>query len=78
MLPYFFRHYDEFVDRYVFYDDNSTDGSLAILAGHPKVEVRPLARSDKDSFVLLSRDIHNECWKESRGMADWVLLTVFK
>ena len=31
MLPYFFRHYDSFVDRYVIFDDGSNDRSLAIL-----------------------------------------------
>ena len=28
MLPFFFRHYDQWVDRYVVYDDNSTDATL--------------------------------------------------
>ena len=28
MLAFFFRHYDPWVDRYVIYDDGSTDGSL--------------------------------------------------
>ncbi len=39
MLGFFFRHYDSWVDRYVVYDDGSIDGSLTILAGHPKVEL---------------------------------------
>ena len=25
MLPFFFRHYDRFIDRYIVYDDGSTD-----------------------------------------------------
>src|SRR5690242_2946962 len=35
MLPYFFRHYDSFVDRYIIFDDGSTDRSLDILRRHP-------------------------------------------
>jgi hypothetical protein len=75
MLPYFFRHYDRFVDRYVIYDDGSTDQSLAILRDHPRVESRRFIRSDPHSFVLSEQALSNECWKESRESADWVIVT---
>lgn len=75
LLPFFFRHYDPWVDRYVVYDDNSTDATLGMLRAHPRVEVRPLVRSVPDSFVLSAQAIHNSCWKESRGEADWVIIT---
>lgn len=75
MLPYFFRHYDSFVDRYVIFDDGSTDGSLEILSKHPKVELRRFVRSDPESFVLSEQALSNACWKESRGEADWVIVT---
>ena len=75
MLPYFFRHYDGFVDRYVIFDDGSTDRSLAILRDHPRVELRRFIRSNADSFVLSEQALSNECWKESRESADWVIVT---
>lgn len=75
MLPYFFRHYDPFVDRYIIFDDGSTDRSRDILAAHPKVELRRFVRSDPDSFVLSEQALSNQCWKESRGEADWVIIT---
>jgi Glycosyl transferase family 2 len=75
MLPYFFRHYDGLVDRYVIFDDESNDGTSAILRNHPRVEIRRFIRSAPDSFVLSEQHISNECWKESRGKADWVILT---
>lgn len=75
MLPYFFKHYDAIVDRYVIFDDGSTDATLEILRQHPKVEVRPLPRLDVDSYVLSAQNIHNSLWKESRGQADWVIWT---
>jgi hypothetical protein len=28
-----------------------------------------------DSYVLAAQDVHNNCWKESRGLADWVIIT---
>jgi hypothetical protein len=41
---------------------------------HPNVEVAPLVRSDPDSFALSELSISNECWKRSRGWADWVIV----
>ncbi len=74
MLNYFFRHYDTIVDRYVIFDDGSTDSTLDILKKHPKVEVRKLPRLKVDSFILSENEISNNSWKESRGIADWVIL----
>ncbi|ACL61778.1 glycosyltransferase family 2 protein [Methylobacterium nodulans] len=75
MLGFFFRHYDPWVDRYVVYDDGSADGSREILRAHPKVELRDFVRSDAESFVLSHRAMQNEAWKESRGTADWIVVT---
>jgi hypothetical protein len=75
MLPFFFRHYDMFVDRYVFYDDGSTDRTLSILAQHTRTEIRRFPRTDPDSFVCSEQALSDECWKESRGEADWVIVT---
>jgi len=75
MLPFFFRHYDSFVDRYVVFDNGSTDSSLDILNSHPRVELRKFVRTVPDSFVLSHRELQNRVWKESRGTADWVVMT---
>ena len=40
MLPFFFRHYDPLVERYVIYDNGSTDESLALLKENRKVSLR--------------------------------------
>jgi len=78
-LPWFFRHYDALVTRYVIFDDGSTDGSLDLLKGHPRVELRRFQRVHVDSFVLSELALFNHCWKESRGSgneppADWVVV----
>jgi Glycosyl transferase family 2 len=73
ILGFFFRHYDPFVDRYIVYDDGSTDGSIELLKAHPKVELRRFDRTVSDSFVLSSQKLQNEMWKESKGQADWVI-----
>jgi glycosyltransferase involved in cell wall biosynthesis len=75
MLPFFFRHYDPVVDDYVLFDDGSTDGTLSLLAEHPKVEVRQFIWSDRESFAFSEQSLSNHCWKESRGVADWVIIT---
>ena len=76
MLGFFFRHYDRFVQRYVIYDDGSTDRSLELLHSHPKVEVRSAGLSgDSESRVLSGLRLIESCWKESRRTADWVICT---
>jgi len=75
MLPFFFRHYDRLVDRYFMFDDGSSDGTLPLLRAHPKVEVRQFERSDSRSFVVSEQAFSNQCWKASRGLADWVIVT---
>jgi hypothetical protein len=75
LLGFFFRHYDPWVDRYVVMDDGSNDGSVALLAAHPRVELRRLERVDGDSYVRSHTAMLNSAWKESRGSATWVVLT---
>jgi hypothetical protein len=75
MLKYFFKYYDTFVDRYVFFDDGSTDQTLNILTNHPRVEIRRFEQKNVDSKVLSGRYLHNTAWKESRGEANWVIST---
>jgi glycosyltransferase involved in cell wall biosynthesis len=74
MLPFFFRHYDEIVDRYVIYDDGSSDRTVDICRVHPKVELRRFERVVPDSIVASVQILKNACWKESRGIADWVIV----
>lgn len=75
MLPFFFRHYDDLVDRYFIYDDGSTDDTWAMLHAHPRVEARRLVRSVPESFALSEQAFSNDCWKASRAVADWVIVT---
>lgn len=75
MLPFFFRHYDRWIDRYIVYDDASTDHTLAMLAAHPMVEVRRFTRLMPQSFVWSATGLQNTVWKEARNQADWVVIT---
>ena len=75
MLPYFFRNYEPWVQRFVFFDNGSTDGTQALLSARPNVVVRPFPWSYPNSFVLSQRKLQNTCSRESRGVADWVVVT---
>jgi Glycosyl transferase family 2 len=74
-LDFFFRHYDPIVNRYFVYDDGSDEATLSILRQHPRVTVRKFQRTHLESFVLSQKALSDECWKESRGQADWVIVT---
>jgi hypothetical protein len=75
MLPFFFKYYDDFVDRYIFFDDQSDDRTIEIINQHRRAEVRPFPELNHDSFVLSSQFVHNNCWKESKGNAEWIIIT---
>jgi glycosyltransferase involved in cell wall biosynthesis len=72
MLPFFFRHYDSFVDRYVIFDDGSTDQTLSILSNHPRVDVR---RFQREQYSVLrafrassfERVLERKPWKHHNG-----------
>lgn len=73
MLPFFLRHYERIVDRFVVFDDGSTDASLEILE-RSGAKIRSFPRAFSDSFVDSERALFDTCWKESRGAADWVVV----
>ena len=72
MLPFFFRHYDDLVDKYFVYDNGSTDGSLTLLQNHGRVEVSHF-EVDGDSFCEVERRLGDTIWQNSD--ADWVIVT---
>lgn len=72
ILPFVLEHYAKLCDKIVVYDNNSTDRSLEIMKACPLVEVRPLGAVGFDDVRNI--EIKNNCWKESRGIADWVIV----
>ena len=74
MLPFLFRHYAPWVERFVIYDSDSSDGSVELLLRTPNVEIRKVPWIHPDSMVATLQALHNTCWKESRGAADWVIV----
>ncbi|MFS1512935.1 glycosyltransferase family 2 protein [Chengkuizengella sp. SCS-71B] len=71
MLPYFFKHYDNIVDQYYIFDNDSTDNSLSILRSHSKVIVNRF-KIQGDNMLLSLLYLYNHFWKQSK--ADWVII----
>jgi hypothetical protein len=75
MLPFFFRHYDRWVDRYIIHDDGSTDRTLEMFAARPNVQVLRFERHVAGSFVASATLLQNHAWKVARGNAAWTVIT---
>jgi hypothetical protein len=73
LLPYFFRHYDDYVDQYFIYDNGSTDESLNILRDHGRVHCTHFDVKG-DSFVEEEQRLSDSIWRQSIGVADWVFI----
>ena len=72
LLPYLLRHYTTFVDKLIFYDDQSDDGTRDLIRACPSAELRDWPGSHgivDDEFLNFA----NEQWKEARGKAEWVI-----
>jgi hypothetical protein len=74
MLPHFFEHYNPIVDLFFIFDNGSTDGSLEMLAGDERVRVSHF-RTEFDSFAETELRLSEEMWKNSRDLAEWVLVS---
>ena len=67
-----FQHYDTFVDKFFIYDNESTDKSADIIAANPKV--KKISFQTEGFEDEIQNTIKNECWKASRGKADYVIV----
>ena len=72
MLPYFLKHYVTWVDKLIFYDDKSDDGTRKLISECTKAELRdwPGTTGLDDAAFL---DFAHEAWKEARCNAEWVI-----
>lgn len=72
ILPHFFRHYDDIVSSYTFFDNESTDISPRIIKQNKKANIKQYSTNNqiRDDFYLR---IKNSCWKFNTG-ADIVIV----
>lgn len=72
MLPFMFDYYDRFVDRFAIYDNYSDDKSEDIIRSHKNAEIIKFKTEGFDDTI--HNNIKNNCWKHSRGKADYVIV----
>ena len=72
MLSFMFMHYGCFVDRFIIYDNHSEDNSEAIIHSHPNTHIIKFQTEGFNDQI--HNDIKNNCWKRSRGKADFVIV----
>jgi glycosyltransferase involved in cell wall biosynthesis len=73
IMPFFLDHYSRFCDKIVMFDNESTDRTVPIIQSFPNTEVRTFRTAGTlDDNVQIT--IKNACYKESRGIADWVII----
>lgn len=72
MLPFMFQYYERFVDHFTIYDNYSDDHSECIIHSHEKAEIIKFKTEGFDDTT--HNDIKNNCWKQSRGKADYVIV----
>jgi hypothetical protein len=73
ILPFMLDYYDQFVDAFYIYDNYSTDNSNKILSKRSNVEVIQF-QTENTFNDIIHTDIKNNCWKQSRGKADFVIV----
>ena len=66
---------EPWVQRFVIYDNGSTDGSRKILAAKSNVELRQFLGLTPARSCGRIRRLQNTCSRESGGVADWVVVT---
>ena len=72
ILPFTFRHYDQFVDEYWVFDDRSTDGTQAILKANPKVKQREFTGME-GLYEEQNLGLIYQTYPEAVGKFDWVM-----
>ena len=73
ILPFFIRHYSSIAEKIIIYDNESSDRSREIIESSPKCIYRSY-NSNNTIRDDLYASIKNNVWKESRGIADWVIV----
>jgi glycosyltransferase involved in cell wall biosynthesis len=72
IIPHFLRHYENFVNNIIVYDNKSNDNSVKILKKHPKVKIISYDTNGEirdDAYLT----IKNNGWKQSKN-ADIVIV----
>ena len=73
ILPFTMGYYSEFCQKMVIMDNESDDRSPTIINSFANAEMRTY-QSNKEIRDDIYLGIKNNIWKESRGIADWIII----
>ena len=72
ILPFVLDYYGRFVDHITVYDNHSTDRSREVISSYPNTQIVEFGKDEFDDET--HNNIKNNCWKKSRGKADFVVV----
>lgn len=72
ILPFFFQHYENFVDHFYIYDNLSTDRSREICKSQKNVTVITFPHKNLDEFILTAN--RNKMWQRIKSKPDFVIV----
>ena len=73
ILPFVFDYYKDIVDYFFIYDNYSTDHTKEIVNEHPNASMFTFGKEGEFNDAD-NRNVKNNCWKNSRGKADYVIV----
>jgi glycosyltransferase involved in cell wall biosynthesis len=68
-------YWKQYAEKVVVYDNGSTDRTIEYLSQYPWIEIRHFESQGLDDTVNMN--IKNTCWKEIKGIADFVVVSDF-
>lgn len=68
-------YWNQYATKIVIYDNGSTDGTIEYLSQFENIEIRHFDTDGLDDTANMN--IKNSCWKESVGIADYVVVCDF-
>lgn len=74
MLPYYLRHYSQFCERIIVFDNESTDNTVGICEEWPMVEVRTYS-TDGTFNDYKHLNLKHDSIEEARGNCDYVIIS---
>ncbi len=72
ILPFVLDYHKRFVNRFIIYDNYSDDHSVEIINKYTNTNIVEFKTDGFNDLVHI--DIKNNCWKKSRGKADYVIV----
>lgn len=74
MLPFYLKHYSQFCDKIVFFDNESSDNSHEIINSYPNTEIRTFKTGGTlNDYVHL--DLKSAAIEEAKGKCDYVIVS---